>query len=112
VPNNGDTQFFHAIEDRSYSYSTPTTGTTVTIADTSDLAIINPAGTLAALTLTLPTCSSAYDGKLVGATFTQAITSLTVSATAGTVTGAPPSASANTSLKWICRGSNSTYYVR
>jgi hypothetical protein len=110
--NNGLWIMTHGMALTGYAYSQPATGGTVTVADTSDYAIVDPSGTLATLTLTLPTCSSAYDGKLVGATFTQAITSLTVSATAGTVTGAPSSASANTSLKWVCRGSNSTYYVR
>ena len=67
---NADPQFF-----------VPTTGGTVspTASGAQVQAFINPAGTLATLTLTLPT--GAFKGQTLYATFTQIITALTVTAT-------------------------------
>jgi hypothetical protein len=67
---NADPQFF-----------VPTTGGTVSPTATGSRvqAFINPAGTLAALTLTLPT--GLIKGQALYATFTQIITALTVTAT-------------------------------
>jgi hypothetical protein len=108
--NNGLWITTHGTADAGYSYSQPATGSTVTIADTGDLAIIDPAGSLSTLTVNLPTCSSSYDGKMVGASFTQPVTTLSMGATAGTVLGAPATVAANSAYRWICRGTNTTWY--
>lgn len=96
--------------DLSYTYNTPTTGQTVTIASGTQTAIINPAGTLAALTITLPACNSGYDGSLVRYTSEQVITALTVNASSGSVSGAPTNLAIGAGNGYICRGSNTTWY--
>lgn len=76
----------------------PTTGGTVAAA-TTQWNVINPAGTLATLTITLP--DNPVDGELVEYSFRQIITSLTVSAGAGgaSVDGITTSA-ANSWVRW------------
>lgn len=98
------------IQSTTYSYATPTTGQTVTIADTADTAIIEPAGTLATLTVTLPTCSAPYDGKRAGFSSTQIITALTVGATAGTVVDGAGSLAVGGGNQYLCRGSTAKWY--
>ena len=93
-----------------YLYSQPTTGQTVVIAQTQDVAIIDPAGSLATLTVQLPTASATYDGQIVSFSSTQAVAALTVTATAGTVVGAPTSLSAGQGVSYICVGSTATWY--
>jgi hypothetical protein len=106
------TSLQHSLQetDKSYTYNTPTTGTTVTIATGTGRAIIAPAGTLAALTITLPACSSGYDGSLVKFDLTVAVTALTVNATSGTVSNAPTVGTAGQTNSYICRGTNTTWY--
>ncbi len=60
-----------------YQYATPLTGTTVTM--TQAYLLLNPAGTLAALTITLP--SSPVPGQLATFATSQAITALTITGT-------------------------------
>lgn len=64
-------------------YATPTTGQTVTITGGVGVLLINPAGTLVALTVALP--SSPADGQSIEIGSSQAITTLTVSN--GTIIG-------------------------
>lgn len=96
--------------DKSYTYSTPTTGSTVTLASGTETAIIAPAATLVALTVTLPACASAYDGSIARYSSTQAITTLTVNATSGTVSSAPTTLAAGAGHGMLCRGSSTTWY--
>jgi len=96
--------------DASYTFNTPTTGTTVTMAPGTETAIISPAKTLAALTLALPSCTSKYDGSIARYSSTQTITALTVSATSGTVSNAPTTLAAGTGHGMLCRGANTTWY--
>jgi hypothetical protein len=94
-----------------YIYAAPVTGATVIILDTQDTAVIEPAGTIAALTVQLPTASAAYDGKRVEFSTSQAITALTVTTTAGTVVaGAPAGLTAGQGISYICRGSTAKWY--
>lgn len=68
----------------SVQYATPTTGQTVT-GDGSQIIIINPAGTLAALTVVLP--ASPTDGQQCVLATSQILTSLTITGTiVGTLT--------------------------
>lgn len=96
--------------DASYTYSAPATGSIVTIASNSETAIIDPSATLAALTITLPACTSAYDGSLVRFLSTKAITALTVNATSGSVLNGPTSNGGSGGAEFICRGSNTSWY--
>lgn len=64
-------------------YETPSTGDTITVAEKTTTLTIDPAGLLAALTITFPT---AYDGRVVEFNSTQVVTALTLSG--GTFVGA------------------------
>jgi hypothetical protein len=96
--------------DLSYTYNQPTTGGTVTLASGTQTAIIDPAGTLAALTVTLPGCTSGYDGSIARFSTSQVITALTVNATSGTVVGGPTTLGLGSGSGYLCRGSSTTWY--
>lgn len=71
-------------------YSTPLTGTSITIAPQTKQVIVNPAGTIAALTLVTPAAAAMIDGQQIGFCTTQVITALTTTAGTGvTVSNAP-----------------------
>ncbi len=77
--------------DTSYHIDTPMTGGTVTIPEFIYTEIIDPAGTLATLTINLP--STPTDGQIVRIKFSQIITALTLTPNTGdSVRGAPASA--------------------
>jgi hypothetical protein len=59
----------------SLQYSAPVTGATVALESTTSNLIVNPAGTIAALTITLPAAS---DGKIFTISSSQIITALTL----------------------------------
>ena len=89
----------------------PGTAGTVTFAATQRLAIIDPAGTLAALTVQLPVCAAANDGDERRWLTTQALAALTISASSGSVAnGAATSALAGGGHAYHCLGSNTTWY--
>lgn len=94
------------------SYASPLTGTTITtVAGTSKL-VLTPAATIAALTVALPPAV----GNVDGATFTigssQVVTALTVTAGAGnTLISSPAAMTANGSVTFVYRASNSSWYV-
>lgn len=69
----------------------PTTGQNVTVnAQTQDLwLVLNPAGVLASLTVTMPPKASAFDGQQVSISTSQALTSLTIGGNGATVYGEP-----------------------
>ncbi len=91
--------------------NSPATGATVTIPDTADTGIITPSAGISTLTLNLPTCSSAYNGKHARFTISQTVTTLTVGATAGSVNSKPTAeTTANVGHEWVCSGSNTTWY--
>lgn len=96
--------------DKSYVVSTPTTGQTVTIASGQKTAVINPAGTLATLTVQLPGCTTAYDGSEARFSSTQIVTALSVTAASGSVADAPGSLAVGGGNGYICVGSSTTWY--
>lgn len=63
-----------------YDYFTPLTGATVIV--TQGYSVVAPAGTIAALTVSLP--NMPYPGQVVRLTFTQIVTALTINAGTGT----------------------------
>ena len=97
-------------KDQSLVVSVPTTGQTLTITINLETLIANPAGTLAALTVTLPTCSVSYNGQIARFSSTQIITTLTVNATAGTVSNAPVTEAAGQGFGFICYGTSTTWF--
>lgn len=71
-------------------YSTPLTGATTTVAAGTRQVIIEPAGTIATHTLQLPAATGLTEGQRLGFCTTQIVTTLTVTAGAGsTVANAP-----------------------
>lgn len=96
--------------DASYTYNTPTTGQTVTLATGTETTIIAPAGTLATLTVTLPGCTAGYDGSIARFSSTQSVTALTVNATSGTVVDAPTTLAIGGGAGYLCRGANTSWY--
>lgn len=83
---------FQQIGAGATQYSVPTTGTTITVAAATRQVLIEPAGTLAALTLQLPPASALQDGQRLGYCTTQVITAQTVTAGSGTTVMNAPTA--------------------
>ena len=92
------------------NYQTPLTGANVVLVASQSRAIIQPAGALLALTITLPTLSAEYDGTEISIAVTQSITTLTVAAGAATVTGAPAAVSTYGQFTMHYRHANTTWY--
>lgn len=92
---------------KTYRY-TPLTGTTVNIPADAEVVYIEPAGTIAALTVNMP--PNPYDGQELNICTTQTITALTQSVASGTLRGALTAGSANGFGKWKYSLSNTTWY--
>lgn len=87
----------------------PTTGFTNTIANTTSYYILEPAGTLATGTLTMP--ASPVNEQVVTVTSTQTITALTHSPNTGqTLKGALTTIAVDGNASWIYRTANTTWY--
>jgi hypothetical protein len=74
-------------------FAAPTTGQTVVVATGDSWLVLTPAGTLAALTVTLP--ADRTDGETVLVNTSQTLTALTVGGAGTTVNGAPTTLAAN-----------------
>jgi predicted amidohydrolase YtcJ len=61
----------------------PLTGATITLGSDDTVLYVNPAGTIAALTIRLPPTASQQLGKVVNISFSQIVTALTVQDSAG-----------------------------
>ena len=97
--------------DASYSIQTPSTGFTITVGNTVGRLLLNPSGTLATGTVTLP-ATPANDGQIVRISSTQIVTSLTISPNSGqTIAGtAPTTIGANATIAYIWNASGSKWY--
>jgi len=94
---------------RSLDYQTPATLFTYTIIANSQGVILNPSGTLAVGTVTMP--ASPSDGMTITIATTQTITSLTLLGNTGqTVSNAITTLSAGTAVSYYYRLSNTTWY--
>jgi hypothetical protein len=92
-----------------YGYVAPLTGATVTMAAAQDRLVIDPAGTLAALTVQLP--PSPVEGQLASFSTTKALTVLTVQGQSGaSVAGAVLTLPIGGVLGFIYRTSSKTWY--
>lgn len=87
---------------------TPLTGVTQAIPEDAEVVHVDPAGTIAALTLTMPVAP--YDGQEVVITFDQIVTSLTLTATPNTIKGALTAGTAKGFGRWRYRTANTTWY--
>jgi hypothetical protein len=95
--------------DKSYQIYTPATLATVTMSAGQQRAIINPAGTIAVLTVTLP--PTPVDGQIAGISFTQIVSALTVNAPGGaTVVAAPTSAAVDTTFRFLYQASSTSWF--
>jgi hypothetical protein len=96
----------------SYVYVTPASGNTVSIASSDPQYIIGGGSTLSTLTVTLPACTAATDGRLQHISFEEAVTTLTVNTSGGSVVAAKPSSAASgSSFNFLCRGSDTTWHI-
>ena len=92
-----------------YDYQTPTTGFSYTFAAGTNVLVINPAGTLATGTITMP--ASPADGMTITFSSTQTITALTVSANTGqSIVSAATVLPARQATTYVYRLSNTTWY--
>jgi len=92
-----------------YDYQTPTTGFSYTFAAGTTVLVMNPAGTLATGTITMP--ASPADGMTITFSSTQTITALTVNANTGqSIVSAATVLPARQAGGYIYRLSNTTWY--
>lgn len=91
------------------NYQVPLTGFTITIGNTDNILIIEPAGTLATGTIIMP--ASPTNGQVVRISSTQVVTALTVSANTGqTIKDAVTTIAANGFASWVYRSTDTTWY--
>ena len=92
-----------------YDYQVLTTAFSYTFAAGTQTLIINPAGTLATGTVTMPAAPA--DGMVITVESTQIITALTLSGNTGqSIVGVPATLFANQPLSYVYRLSNTTWY--
>jgi hypothetical protein len=95
---------------QSYDYQVLTTGFSYTFATGITTLLIEPAGTLATGTITMP--ASPADGMVITFSSTQQITALTVAANTGqSIKGNSVQAIPNQPLSWVYRLTNTTWYA-
>ena len=95
---------------QSYDFQALTTGFSYTFASGTTTLIINPAGTLATGTITMP--ATPADGMVITFMTTQEITAITIAANAGQSIGGTQTAQlpANSAMSFVYRQSNTTWY--
>jgi hypothetical protein len=94
-----------------YDYQILTTAFSYTFAAGTTVLVINPAGTLATGTITMP--ASPVDGMTISFSSTQEITSLTAQGNTGqSIVGNPTSMSAGGATTFVYRLSNTTWYAQ
>ena len=88
---------------------TPLTGTSQVIPDDAEVVLVNPAGTIAAYTLTMPV--NPYDGQTIRMAFDQIVTTLTMAASGlHTLKGGLTAATAKGFATWRFRTADTTWY--
>lgn len=94
---------------QAYDYQTPTTGFSYTFAAGTQTLVMNPAGTLATGTITMP--ASPSDGMTITISTTQQITALTLSGNTGqTVNNATTFIAAASATAYVYRASSATWF--
>lgn len=94
---------------QAYDYQVLTTGFSYTFAAGTQTLVINPAGTLATGTITMP--ASPVDGMVITVVSTQQVTAVTVAANTGqTMVGGAAQLIPNQPLSFMYRLSNTTWY--
>lgn len=95
TPTNGEARITALELAYAVQYATPTTGQTV-VANGAGALVINPAGTLVALTITFP--ASPIDGQAFEILSTQIVTTMTLSG--GTIASALTTIGVNGAARW------------
>ena len=94
-----------------YDYQVSTTGFSYTFAAGTTVLVMNPAGTLATGTITMPAAPA--DGMTISFSSTQTITALTVSANTGqSIVGNSTTMLAGGAASFVYRLSNTTWYAQ
>ena len=95
---------------QSYDFQALTTGFSYTFASGTTTLIINPAGTLATGTITMP--ATPADGMVITFTTTQEITAITINGNTGQSIGGTQVAQmpANSAMSFVYRQSSTTWY--
>lgn len=96
-------------------YAAPLTGTTVAVAAGTTNMVLDPAGTIATLTLTLPAASLLQDGQILRISSSQTVTALTVTPGSGTTVSNTPtaitiSATGPYGYEFVYRAANTKWY--
>lgn len=93
-----------------YDYQAPTTGFSYTFSAGTNVLVMNPAGTLATGTITMP--SAPADGMTITISTTQEITALTLNGNTGQSIGGSQVARlpANSAMQFVYRLTNTTWY--
>jgi len=94
-----------------YDYQVLTTAFSYTFAAGTNVLVINPAGTLATGTITMPAAPA--DGMTISFSSTQAITALTVAGNTGqSIVGNPTTMNAGGAVTLVYRLSNTSWYAQ
>jgi len=94
--------------DTSMNVSTPASGGTVPLLG--GINLVAPTSALLTLTVALPTCVASQNGEISRLVASQTITTMTVTALAGSIVGSLTSLLSGQGVAYICRGSNATWY--
>jgi hypothetical protein len=113
VDDSGNSVNLKGVADQAYSYQTPATGFSITIGAGIRTLILDPSGTLATGTITMP--AAPVDGQKIRISSSQNITALTVSANAGqSIKNAPTAFTTSTTgpqgYEFEYRSTNTTWY--
>lgn len=93
---------------QSYDYQVLTTGFSYTFAAGTQVLVINPAGTLATGTITMP--AAPVDGMTITFSSSQQITALTMAGNGATLVGAVTSMPAKSGVTYVYRATGTTWY--
>lgn len=93
---------------QSYDYQTPTTGFTYTFAAGTQVLVMNPAGTLATGTITMP--ASPADGMTITFSSSQQITALTMAGNGASINNAVTFLPAKTAVTYVYRATGTTWW--
>lgn len=100
-----------------YQYNAPLTGASLTVAATDRRMILEPAGTIAALTITMPAATVLVDNQHWGVCSTQIVTALTLTPGTGTTVSntvtaltVPVTTGAASCPEWVYRLANTNWY--
>lgn len=98
-------------------YNVPVTGDSITLTAATRQLIVEPAGTIAALTVVLPAATTLVNGQRIGICGTQIVTTLTITPGSGTTVSntatamlVPVATGAASCPEWVYRTANTNWY--